>query len=345
MNFIEEKALNILENRFNLKITDLIYKRYIDDIILGPFKRDISFFEEIQSVFNSIDDNIKFTLEIPKTKQLNFLDLTIWVENDKILHKNYKKEICSLNSLKKNSWLPNFVKSNYIKQSFTSIQTHCSSSLSNKELNASIADCNHKLRKNGYSVSDINKARYSTSKKDSTQKSKDVSYLKLPFVNDSLIRKINSSIKKYNLDVQLLCTGNKKLRHVFKTKNPVQKHPNCPICPKLPEMYSCEKTGVVYQFSCKSCGSSYIGKTSRPFYSRYREHCNSIKNTTNASALADHTKICANCDTIDDFDIEFLKCMNDPVDLTLTEARLIAQLEPKLNRRHERAGAVRLEVR
>ena len=151
-------------------------------------------------------------------------------------------------------------------------------------------------------------------------------------------RKIDvSPIKNYKLDVNLVSLGNKKLRHTFRGRKPVDKHDNCNVCTKLPQQYKCDKPGVVYQFKCSFCFSTYIGKTSRPFYLRYNEHKNSIKNKNNNSALSDHTKVC-DCSSIDDFDINFLRCASDPVDLSLHESRLIDFLKPALNRRHEGAG-------
>ena len=80
-----------------------------------------------------------------------------------------------------------------------------------------IEACTKKLLNNGYSKTHIRKA---TDKKHFRKKNKPStvgkSVLKLPFVNDSLIRKVNALIKKYKLDVNLVRLGNKKLRHTFR---------------------------------------------------------------------------------------------------------------------------------
>ncbi|MEL7308412.1 MAG: hypothetical protein AAGK05_11445, partial [Pseudomonadota bacterium] len=68
MNHVESKALTLLQTEFNcigLQNNSILYKRYIDDSIFGPFKRNQAFFERILTIFNSIDENIKFTLESP----------------------------------------------------------------------------------------------------------------------------------------------------------------------------------------------------------------------------------------------------------------------------------------
>lgn len=294
-------------------------------------------------VFNSIDENIKFTLEIPSNGCLNFLDLSIRIENNKIVHKNYKKELSSGLSLARRSWLPSFVKTNFIQQSYDRVQSRCSVSLPIEEKNNCIDMCTENLIRNGYSTADIRKA-LNKNKSNKNRNTFAKSILKLPFVNDSLVRKVNSLIKKYKLNVNLVSVGNKKLRHSLKPKRPIQKHKNCNICNHLPEQHNCEKAGVIYQFTCKFCYSMYIGKTCRPFHVRYKEHSNSIKNNNSLSALSEHVAVCK-CKSIDDFSFNFLSWASDPVEVSLLESRFIESLKPSLNRRHEGAGVTRLEVR
>ena len=74
MNRIETEALNILKEKYGLN--PCLCKRYIDDIILGPFNENAVNVESIQEVFNSIHNNLQFTMEIPHAnKPLHFLDI------------------------------------------------------------------------------------------------------------------------------------------------------------------------------------------------------------------------------------------------------------------------------
>ncbi len=344
MHYIEEKALSLLMSEFKyLNDRGVLYKRFIDDSIFGPFKKDQKFYDRILEVFNSIDDNINFTLESPPDGCLNFLDISVWIKNHKITHKLFKKEFSSGLSLSKRSWLPSFVKTNFIQQSFERIQARSSSSLSEDDFRKSIISCNRLLNKNGFGTTDIRRAL--AIKKKTAKKVIPVKrcVLKLPFVNDSLIRRVNNLIKKYNMNVSLVNVGNKQLRHSFKPKFTNSKHVNCTVCAHLPNNFNCEKTGVVYQFKCKICLALYIGKTSRPFHFRYKEHKNSINKKNSVSALSDHAKIC-HCTSIEDFKIDFLRCTSDPVEATLIESRFIDLLKPSMNRRHEGAGLTRIEV-
>ena len=52
-----------------------------------------------------------------------------------------------------------------------------------------------------------------------------------------------------------------------------------------------------------------------------------------------HNQVCRLRGTIDDFDVEFLRCLNDPVETSVMESRLINTHCPAMNRRHETAGA------
>ena len=92
MSYVETKALTLLRSEFDcIQNNSVMYKRYIDDSIFRPFKRDQAFFQRILDVFTSIDDSIQFILESPSNGCLNFLDLSIWTENNQIVHKTYKK--------------------------------------------------------------------------------------------------------------------------------------------------------------------------------------------------------------------------------------------------------------
>ena len=196
--------------------------------------------------------------------------------------------------------------------------------------------CKHNLKINGYSDHDFLKCNnYSNNDKKNKNKLINKCTLKLPFVSDSLVRKINYFIRKNKLAINFVSKGNATLRNALKIKS-ISKHEDCDLCEKLKNNYRCDDKCVVYQFTCKVCSEKYIGKTARPFDVRYNEHKNSIKKCDSISALSDHAKIC-NVSSIDDFNVEILKRVSDPVEASLVEARFIDFSKPKLNRRHESA--------
>ena len=249
-------------------------------------------------------------------------------------------------SLAKQSWLPSFVKTNFIQHSVERVRSKCSASLSQEDIVKCKNMCVENLTKNGYSAVEISNAltKNKKNKRKNYSFSTDKSILKIPFVNDCLIRKVNNLKKKYKIQANLVSVGNKKLRHALKPKNRIYKHKNCNICDQLPDQHNCEKAGVVYQFKCNACSSSYIGKTCRPFHLRYKEHSYSVNKNNFLSALSDHVQVCSS-KSINDFSVNFLASSSDPVEVTLLESRFIDLLKPILNRRHEGAGFARLEVR
>lgn len=56
-----------------------------------------------------------------------------------------------------------------------------------------------------------------------------------------------------------------------------------------------------------------------------------MKNKNNVSALSEHCKVCLPCISIKNFDNDFLVNCLDSLESTLTEAQLIANLNPDLN--------------
>ena len=143
MNSLENKALNLLKDVHGL--LPAMYYRYIDDIIMGPFPADTNF-HIILETFNSINKNIVFTIEIPE-KTLNFLDISITVDNNKIQYCWYQKEAHSGTSLRKDSFVPAHVKSNFVTNSINNVKTRCNN---DRDLKASLNKLDVKMNNNGF---------------------------------------------------------------------------------------------------------------------------------------------------------------------------------------------------
>ena len=102
------------------------YRRYIDDVILGPVKRS-PMIGKILQIFNSVNEDIKFTLESPDVgKPLNFLDISIKIINFGIEYSWFTKPSHSNNSLRQDSWVPQHVKTNYVKNAIANVNQRCS---------------------------------------------------------------------------------------------------------------------------------------------------------------------------------------------------------------------------
>ena len=327
VHFIETEALKRLRI---LGIKPPIYYRYIDDIIMGPFEHDMSIYNKILNCFNSINDNIQFTIEVPENNTLNFLDISIFITDNKICYAWYSKPTHSEITLHKDSWLPQHVKNNYVYTSTSRISSRCSSSPLKQK---SIYKFKNRLRKNNYSNRDL-KPRIKCKPRNNRYNENNVKF-SINFINDSCNRKLNRLINKYKLPVTLISKPNKTTSQYFSRKTNY-KHSNCELCDTIDCNYPCDVRFVVYEFKCNYCSKSYIGQTNRPFRIRYEEHKRSLALRNKTSALAEHSKN-EHSDrlTISDFSVHFLAKHKSPLENRLAEARFISENRPELNRKHE----------
>lgn len=99
MHNVEKEALRIFKEKFNF--TPLAYKRYIDNSIIGPLQKN-DFTEDVLKVFNSTNNNIQFTMEVPR-ESLNFLEINIFIDNQQISYSWYSKPCHSYKTLRNDS--------------------------------------------------------------------------------------------------------------------------------------------------------------------------------------------------------------------------------------------------
>ena len=329
MYYIEQEALKILDK--DHKISPQYYGRYIDDIIIGPLLiNDPNSINKLLSVFNSVSQDIKFTLEVPKNRYLNFLDVSIGVGDTGLDYKWFVKSMRSNITLNKHSWVPHHVKSNYIKNSKTYVTERCSDQ--NKKDDA-ISKLNRRFKQNGFTNRDI---AICTKNKN---KNTDDNFVpcKLNFVSDRCNRKLNKLIQQCDLPIKLVSKPGPTLETVLSKKSKNTKHNDCHVCGILPANIICSDRFLVYKFSCNLCDAFYIGQTNRPISKRYNEHKRDLTNKNKKNALYEHGSKVHNFSdiTISHFDIDILDRSQNAVDCRLAEARLIKTLQPGINRKHE----------
>ncbi|KXJ18246.1 hypothetical protein AC249_AIPGENE15583 [Exaiptasia diaphana] len=109
--------------------------------------------------------------------------------------------------------------------------------------------------------------------------------------------------------------------------NPIERY-RCKVdkCP-LATSGLCFKRGVVYEITCTTCESKYIGSTIRHLHDRVKEHLSSSK-----SSVASHLRSCSNTTQIK---TRVTARDRDPVNLRLLEALFIKSLKPTINSREE----------
>jgi len=327
---IESQAIQILTEKFDFK--PQIFSRYIDDVCFGPCVRENDMFDNVLNVFNSINDSIQFTIEIPKVGQpLNFLDLSIIVVKQNIRFTWYTKECHSEIILKPDSWLPRHVKLNFVANSVRQVAKKCSDS---EMKSVALETLGRRLKSNGYNNINFEKIldrpRY-------PKKDEDCVFLQTNFINDRFNKRINQIVHQYNFPVKIISKPNKKLSQCFRDTLIKTKHENCNTCRSLPDNYNCNDRFIVYKFKCNICLKFYIGETCRPFHQRFEEHKRSLLANDKKSALSDHVFNHHPNEDLDlsNFQLCVLASCRNPVETRLKEAQLIAECRPQLNRRHE----------
>ena len=301
---------NILFNSENPLINNIFYwYRYVDDIIccwLGT-QRQLSLF---LNFLNSIEPSINFTLEIENNKSLNFLDLTISINNSIHEFSIYRKPsqtdtIIPFNS--SHAWSH--------KLAFFHCMIHrlLSIPLSHDHFQKELNTIKQIAINNNYPPSIIDKLLhkkrlhlltpdllYSPIEQDQPKK-----YFKLPFF-PTISNQIKNLIPQQKYKVSFYTPTNLG-KLLVNCKTPVS---------------SLSKSGV-YQLSCQDCDIKYIGKTGRSFNTRIKEHQAHWKNKTlNKSNFADHL-INNNHNFDPSHNIKFLYFEHNSVKLTHLEIAAI----------------------
>ena len=80
----------------------------------------------------------------------------------------------------------------------------------------------------------------------------------------------------------------------------------------------CHKSNVMYEWKCEQCESSYIGETSRNFYSRSLEHIEKSNTNSDDSFISNHQKECHDGGQ-PQFNVKVIKTFQDPLSRQVAE--------------------------
>ena len=90
--------------------------------MIGPVKRT-SITNDILEAFNAVNDQIQFTIEMPEDNAtIDFLDIEMKIKDSSIEYQWHVKPCHSNNSLNKNSWVPNSIKTTLATRSTLSVK-------------------------------------------------------------------------------------------------------------------------------------------------------------------------------------------------------------------------------
>ncbi|KAI5642939.1 reverse transcriptase (RNA-dependent DNA polymerase) domain-containing protein [Phthorimaea operculella] len=245
--------------------------RYVDDILCvwnGP-KDDINNF---LTYINSINPNIQFTVEIGG-KELNFLDLTISIIDNRHDFKIYRKPTYTDVVIHANSKHP----TSHKHAAFHSmIHRLVSVPMTKPNFDKELNTIKHIANNNGYETHVINKILKKKEKsivskllyKNEINTAKDNKWARIPFLG-------NISYKCGRL---IQCKTPAFYTPVTLKKCLAHKSDSVPI----------NKRSGVYQLECQDCNKIYIGQTGRTFDTRIKEHQRSWRLKKEDSAFAQH---------------------------------------------------------
>ena len=288
----------------NAPLKPSFYGRYIDDSI-GVWTHGREELTKFIEHLNSIHSTIKFTLEDTNASgKVPFLDTLIKVDqNFKYSTELFIKPNHSGIIIHKMSSHPMTTKKAVIRSEF-----HRAMRVSSDDA-ASSRSC-EKIQKlfeeNGYRKQLVRRLyrevaqsqRQVTNERQRHQQREFDGYLTLPYIDEGMCAKVNSVVRRSNLNVRVAWRSKNTLKKCL-TRSAFSA-PQCPSGARI--CNACESGlrgrcltsyGVVYKLQCVICEGrgenvSYIGETKRPIRLRFNEHVLNAKNSTPDTPIGDH---------------------------------------------------------
>jgi len=258
----------------SLEVKPFFYHRYVDDIILAAPN---SCLPDLLEAFNSFHHRLSFTMEVGGDR-LDFLDLTLIRDNDRLISNWYTKPTFSGRFLNFHSQHPLTHKRGTIISLVDRVllSSHPSYHKENLDLIIKI------LLDNGYPLHLIfssikrrlfHRLNHNLNLHNKRDDSKPTSFFTIPYVA-SIADKFIKYFKNISF-TKLAFSCYKKLNKFIK----VHKDP-------LPYF---ARSNVVYKIHCSNCESTYVGQTKRSLCTRVNEHrCHIKRNSTQPSVITDH---------------------------------------------------------
>jgi len=275
------------------------YFRYVDDILLAIPENEI---DTTVNVFNSLHDRLQFTYETSINNVINFLNVTVYVEENQFIFDLFFKPSFSGRYLHFHSNHPITQKralifglvDKIIKLSHPRFQQknfeYVINNLLQNGYRISFIFNNIKKRLNYLLLESRNNNNNQNCEQDNEQNNKEKKregFLRVPFINN-VTRSFTNIARKNNLNA--IFTINNKLTNFIKTgKDNIDK---------------LKHSNVVYRISCNDCDATYVGQTKRQLNTRIREHKLDINKTTGLPSVISQHRLSNNHEfQWDDIDI------------------------------------------
>ena len=301
MEEFEKKALATAPN------PPYLWLRYVDDTFVVIHEYNI---EEFTKHINSIDPNIKFTIDPERDNKIPFLDTEVILNDDATTDtKVYRKPTHTDQYL---NWQSNHHldhKRSVVRTLFERADTIPSTEEFKKEEKAHVKEA---LAANGYQpwMFKIPQKREKTRNTTDRTANTRLTPIALPYVK-GLSENLQRLFRNHDIPTY---------------HKPFNTLKNVLVKPKdiTPKEHQC---GLVYHIACKDCNNTYIGETGRNMGTRFKEHT-SRKGTN--SALKEHLEAAKHSCTLDN--VKILEKEDDWFRRKVKEAIMIQRYHPTLNR-------------
>ena len=286
-------------------VLPVLYKRYIDDVIILWTHGEERLLELIQH-FNAGHDRLKFTYELSSSKGwIDYMDVTIAIQQSgQMTYRLFQKPCNSGLLIDYASAVPHHIKLAVARSQFLRAQRLSSNDTMCKESEQKIQD---QLQLNHYPESLIINAREAARKPKRRRRGNPCcAFLKLPYKSDRVHHSVSKAIRKHKLPVRVVYEHagslKRQLCHSAQIPPSCIKEPNirktkrrgrplgpCLTC-KSGGVKICLKKNVIYRLQCKLCREKYIGETGRTLETRLEEHNGEARRRTVDKPWGDHMR-------------------------------------------------------
>jgi hypothetical protein len=267
-SMFSELHLQYLENTttFNLLLDYDIkgYFRYVDNTLI-VYNENTTNINELLNHFNNLSPKFNFTLEKEENHKINFLDVTITRDPNKLSVDIYRKPTYTDVIIPHDSRHPKAQKLAAIRYLYNRMNTY-QSYPGNFEKEKNTVQLI--LHNNGYDISTLSNLHSRKKQKEEKEK---VQWAKFTYTGKETTV-ITKAFK--NTNIKAAFTTNNNVGKLLATNRHRTK---CKY----------DNSGI-YQITCPTCNKKYIGQTGRSYKIRFHEHFRDFKYRNNKSSFAQH---------------------------------------------------------
>ena len=161
------------------------------------------------------------------------------------------------------------------------------------------------------------------------------------------LRKIAESDK--NIKFRIVEKGGQSIGNMLHSANPSSSNkcnkPECVMCNQPGGGVMCHKSNVAYEWTCREDGASYIGETSRNFFTRANEHIDKFDKKSKDSFIRNH-QMEKHHNSEPNFKVKVLKTFQDSLSRQIFEGVAIRhQNSESLNSKQDYYSASTYNIR